>query len=90
MKVAASNYDIGAVLSQWHDTLGKLYPCTFFSRKLTQAEANIDMGNHEFLSIKEVLEEWRHWLEGACCPFLVITNHRNLEYIKNAKSLNPH
>ncbi|CAM4735482.1 unnamed protein product [Leuciscus chuanchicus] len=35
------------------------------------------------------IEEWRHWLEGAIHPFLVITDHKNLEYIKSAKRLNP-
>ncbi|KAK3522647.1 hypothetical protein QTP86_028895 [Hemibagrus guttatus] len=34
------------------------------------------------------LEEWRHWLEGARHPFLILTDHRNLEYLRNAKCLN--
>ena len=34
------------------------------------------------------LEEWRHWLEGAEHPFLVWTDHKNLEYIQSAKRLN--
>ena len=32
---------------------------------------------------------WRHWLEGAKHPFLVWTDHRNLEYIRAARRLNP-
>ncbi|XP_067233064.1 uncharacterized protein [Chanodichthys erythropterus] len=35
------------------------------------------------------LEEWRHWLEGAAHPFQVLTDHKNLEYLKAAKRLNP-
>ncbi|KAK3554941.1 hypothetical protein QTP86_001880 [Hemibagrus guttatus] len=35
------------------------------------------------------LEEWRHWLEGARHPFQVLTDHRNLEYLRGAKRLNP-
>ena len=35
------------------------------------------------------LEEWRHWLEGTQNPFLVWTDHKNLEYLKQAKRLNP-
>ncbi|KAL0148230.1 hypothetical protein M9458_056462 [Cirrhinus mrigala] len=31
----------------------------------------------------------KHWLEGAVHPFQVITDHKNLEYIKSAKRLNP-
>ena len=34
------------------------------------------------------LEEWRHWLEGAKHPFVVWTDHKNLEYIQSAKRLN--
>ncbi|KAI2661138.1 Transposon Tf2-6 polyprotein [Labeo rohita] len=39
--------------------------------------------------MKAAIEEWRHWLEGARHPFQVITDHKNLEYIKGAKRLNP-
>jgi hypothetical protein len=35
-----------------------------------------------------VLEEWRHWLEGAEQPFLVWTDHKYLEYLCTAKHLN--
>ncbi len=48
------------------------------------------MGNWELLAIKLVLEEWRHWLEGAHHPFEVITDHKNIEYMRSAKRLNPH
>ncbi|KAK3526776.1 hypothetical protein QTP70_033574 [Hemibagrus guttatus] len=58
-------------------------------RKLTAAEANYDVGNRELLAIKVALEEWRHWLEGARHPFQVLTDHRNLEYLRGAKRLNP-
>ncbi len=39
--------------------------------------------------MKAAIEEWRHWLEGAIHPFQVITDHKNLEYVKSAKRLNP-
>lgn len=39
--------------------------------------------------MKAAIEEWRHWLEGAVQPFQIITDHKNLEYIKGAKRLNP-
>ena len=35
------------------------------------------------------LEEWRHLLEGATVPFIVWTDHQNLEYLRTAKRLNP-
>lgn len=89
VEVDASDCEIGAVLSQRHGQPGKLYPCAFFSRKLTAAERNYDVGNKELLYMKAGLKEWRHWLEGAIHPFQVITDHKNLEYIKSAKRLNP-
>lgn len=47
-----------------------------------------DVGDLELLAIKIALKEWRHWLEGAEQPFLVWTDHKNLEYLKTAKRLN--
>ncbi|KAK3548164.1 hypothetical protein QTP70_004860 [Hemibagrus guttatus] len=65
VEVDASSCGIGAVLSQRQQDSGKLHPCAYFSRKLIAVEANYDVGNHELLSIKVALEEWRHWLEEA-------------------------
>uniref|UniRef100_A0A8C1AZL7 Gypsy retrotransposon integrase-like protein 1 n=1 Tax=Cyprinus carpio carpio TaxID=630221 RepID=A0A8C1AZL7_CYPCA len=42
----------------------------------------------ELLAVKLALEEWRHWLEGSGVPFIVWTDHKNLEYIRSAKRLN--
>jgi hypothetical protein len=46
------------------------------------------VGNRELLAVKMVLEEWKHWLEWAGHPFIVWTNHKNLEYLRTAKRLN--
>ncbi|KAK3517134.1 hypothetical protein QTP86_003981 [Hemibagrus guttatus] len=78
-----------SVLSQQQGNPRKLHPCAFFSRKLSLAEVNYDIGNRELLAIKLALEEWRHWLEGAKYPFIVLTDHKNLEYLRAAKRLNP-
>ncbi|KAK3562970.1 hypothetical protein QTP86_012590 [Hemibagrus guttatus] len=64
-----SSSGLGAVLSQHHGKPGKLHPCAYYSRKLTAAEANYDVGNRELLAIKVALEEWHHWLEGVRHPF---------------------
>ncbi|KAK3560415.1 hypothetical protein QTP86_008458 [Hemibagrus guttatus] len=90
VEVDASSSGIRAVLTQWHGTSGKLHPCAFYSRKLTLAKANYDVGNKELLPIQAALEEWHHWLKGACHPFLVLTDHRNMEYLRDAKRLNSH
>jgi len=65
-----------------------MHPCTYLSLRLTPAERNYDVGNRELLAVKVALEEWRHWLEGAQHPFIVWTDHKNLEYIRQAKRLN--
>uniref|UniRef100_A0A673KGR5 Gypsy retrotransposon integrase-like protein 1 n=1 Tax=Sinocyclocheilus rhinocerous TaxID=307959 RepID=A0A673KGR5_9TELE len=88
VEVDASSTGIGAVLSQRHGNPPKLYPCAFYSRKLNSTEQNYDVGNRELLAMKVAFEEWRHWLEGAKHPFIVLTDHRNLEYLKSAKRLN--
>ncbi|KAK3523803.1 hypothetical protein QTP70_010025 [Hemibagrus guttatus] len=89
VEVDASSSRLGAVLSQRHGERGKLHPYAFYSRRLTATEANYDVGNRELLAIKAALEEWRHWLEGARHPFQVLTDHRNLEYLRRAKRLSP-
>ncbi len=89
VEVDASNIGIGAILSQRQGDPAKLYPCAYYSRNLTPTERNYDVGDRELLAIKSALEEWRHWLEGARHPFTVLTDHRNLEYLKTARRLNP-
>ncbi|KAG1929330.1 retrotransposable element [Pimephales promelas] len=89
VEVDASTSGVGAVLSQRQGTPLQLHPCAFYSKKLSPAEQNYDIGNRELLAIKLALEEWRHWLEGAQHPFTVITDHRNLEYLREARRLNP-
>ncbi len=64
-EVDASDCGIRAVLSQRHGQPGKLFPCAFFSRKLTAAGRNYDVGNKQLLSMKAAIEEWIYWLEGA-------------------------
>ncbi|KAI5615365.1 hypothetical protein C0J50_10790 [Silurus asotus] len=89
VEVDASSTGVGATLSQQAGTPPRLHPCAYFSKKLSPAEQNYDIGNRELLAIKLALEEWRHWLEGAAHPFMVITDHKNLQYLREAKRLNP-
>ena len=85
----ASNVGVDAVLSQKYGADQKIHPCAFYSHKLTPTERNYDIGDRELFAIKLALEEWRQWLEGAKEPFLVWTDHKNLEYLRPAKRLNP-
>ncbi|KAL0173707.1 hypothetical protein M9458_029675, partial [Cirrhinus mrigala] len=88
VEVDASSTGVGAVLSQRQGQPSKTYPCAFYSHKLSPAEKNYDVGNRELLTMKLALEEWRHWLEGARHPFIILTDHKNLEYLRTAKVLN--
>ncbi|KAK6316198.1 hypothetical protein J4Q44_G00137220 [Coregonus suidteri] len=85
-----------------HDLYVKAEKCLFFqesvsflgyqlsaSGKLSPAERNYDVGDRELLAVVQALKVWRHWLEGAQHPFLILTDHRNLEYIRAARRLNP-
>lgn len=88
VEIDTSDSGVGAVLSQREESSGKLKPCYFFSKKLSPAERNYDVGNREPLAKKLALEEQRHWLEGAVQPFIVWTDHKNLSYLRSAKRLN--
>ncbi len=78
VEVDASEVGVGAVLSQRSVSDNRVRPCSFFSRSLSSAERNYDVGNRELLAVKLALEEWRHWLEGSKHPFIVWTDHKNL------------
>ncbi|KAG1943781.1 retrotransposable element [Pimephales promelas] len=88
VEVDASEVGVGAILSQRSLADNKVHPCAFFSHRLSPSERNYDVGNRELLAIRLALGEWRQWLEGATIPFVVWTDHRNLEYIRSAKRLN--
>ncbi len=79
---------VGGILSQRSPSDERIHPCAYFSHRLTPPERNYDIGNRELLAVKLALEEWRHWLEGTGVPFIVWTDHKNLEYIRTAKRLN--
>lgn len=90
VEVDALDVGVGAVLSQCSGSAEKLQPCAFFSRCLSPAEKNYDVGDRELLAVKLVLEEWRHFLEGAEHPFIDWTDHKNLTYLRTAKRFNSH
>ncbi|EMP36425.1 EF-hand domain-containing family member A1 [Chelonia mydas] len=63
--------------------------CTYyFLRKLAPTELNYKILSKELLVIKTAFAEWRHYLEGACHPVQVFTDHKKLEYLCRAKALN--
>jgi len=80
----ASNYAIGAVLSQYDDN-NKLHPVAYHSRSLNNAELNYPITDKELLAIKEAFSTWRHLLLGAKFKIKVFTDHRNLIYTLGGK-----
>ena len=77
LEVDASQYALGAVLSQQNDS-EKLQPVGYFSKTLIPAEWNYDVYDHELLALVRSLEHWRHLLMGTSHPIEVFTNHEGL------------
>ncbi|XP_075034534.1 uncharacterized protein LOC142095488 [Mixophyes fleayi] len=88
LKVDASSFGVGAVLSQ-KNSAGISSPCGFLSKRFSASEGNYGIGDKELLAIKTALEEWRYLLEGAHFPITVFTDHKNLIYLQSAQCLNP-
>lgn len=65
-------------------------PCLLLLVKLFPTEHNFDVGNRKLLVVKLALVVWCHWLERSLHPFTILTDHKNLEYIKTAKRLYYH
>ncbi|MBW0535171.1 hypothetical protein O181_074886 [Austropuccinia psidii MF-1] len=81
----ASNYALGAVLSQVSDS-GK-HPIAFDSRKNIPSELNYEIHDKEVLGIVWALKRWRDFLLSLSSPFEVLTNHSSLQYFMSSKVL---
>jgi len=84
----SSDFASGAVLSQRLPREEKWHLVAFYSKSLSPVEQNYEIHNKEMLAIICILEEWRHFLEGARHPVEIWTDHKNLEYFMTAKKLN--
>ena len=60
-----------------------LHPCTYFSRTFSPAQQNYDIYDRELLVVILALEEWRQYLQGTQHPITIITDHKNLSYIRD-------
>ena len=90
-RIEADSLDFatGAVLSQQSSEDNKWHPVVFLSKCLSPVEQNYKIHDKEMLAIVRVLEEWRHFVEGAehCCD--IWTDHKNLKYCMTAKKTQP-
>jgi hypothetical protein len=77
---------LGAVCSQ-PDADGILRPLAFYSRSLTPPERNYHVHDTELLAAVEGLEQYRHYFAYSDFPATILTDHRNLEYFSEKRSL---
>jgi hypothetical protein len=82
----ASKYATGAVLTQL-DANGDRHPVSFISKTLSPAERNYEIYDRELLAIIRSLEEWRHYIQGSPHTTIVLSDHKNLTYYREAKKL---
>jgi hypothetical protein len=68
----------------------KLQPVEFFSATFTPTERNYDIYERELLAIMKSLAHWRPYLGWTKEPFLIQTDHANLQYWKSPRNLNQH
>ena len=77
----ASDYGIGAVLSQVHD--GQERVVAYGSRALTKAERRYCVTRREMLAVVYFIKYFRHYLAGA--KFTLRTDHASLRWLKSFK-----
>ena len=101
IKINASGYAIAGVLSQLNlnfDALpndlnldksdfGQWHLVAYFSRKIIPAETQYKTHNAELLAIIKAFKTRCHYLEGCKHKVFVLTNHNNLCWFMNIKSL---
>jgi hypothetical protein len=96
LQTDASAYGVGAVLSQEGEltpSLAKrqkptLHPISYYSATFTPTEHNYDIYERELLAIMKSLAHWCPYLGWTKHPFLILTDHANLQYWKSPKNLN--
>lgn len=76
----ASNFAVGAVLSQVHE--GRDHPVAFASRTLNKHEINYSTTEKEALAIMWAVEKFKPYLYGN--SFTLVTDHKPLTFIKNS------
>lgn len=86
LETKASGWATGGCLSQY-DAKGCLRPVAYFSINLSPVECNYSIHDKELMSIVRCLNEWRGELMGLESPFLILTEHKNLNYFMTTQKL---
>ena len=87
LQTDASNYGIGAVLSQTNAE-GLDHPVAYFSHKLLDREQKCSTIKKECLAIKLAVKAFQIYLLGH--PFIIQTDHQTLQWLSNVKDENSH
>ena len=96
LQTDASAYSVGAVLLQQGDTSDALrkhskpttHPIAYYSATFTPMERNYDIYERELLAVMKSLAHWRPYLGWTKEPFIILTDHTNLQYWKAPRNLN--
>ena len=83
----ASKYATGAVLTQL-DSNGDRHPISFISKTLSPTKRNYEIYDRELLAIIRALKEWCHYNQGSAHATIILSDHKNLTYYREAKKLN--
>lgn len=89
VEVDASDMGVGLILSQCTDEKNKMYSVVLFSHKLFPSEQNYNVGNRELPCHKTRPGRMVSLARVSQTPVPCTVDHKNLEYLKAAKILNP-
>ena len=85
LETDASDCALAAILSTQSNS--EIHPIAFYSRAFSTAEINYDMHNKELLAIVKSFKKWWHYLEEVATLVEVYTDHKNLTYFSETKTL---
>ncbi len=96
LQTNALAYSVGTILSQEGKTstsLAKcqkpiLHPIAYYSAMFTPTERNYDIYERELLAMMKSLAHWWPYLGWTKEPFIILTDHTNLQYWKSLRNLN--
>ena len=97
LQVNALAYGMGTILSQEGDhqtptlaqcTKPALYPIAYYSATFTATEQNYNIYKWELLAIMKALAHWWPYSGWTKVPFIIQTDHANLQYWKALRNLN--
>jgi reverse transcriptase-like protein len=103
LQMDASTYGMGTILLQAagpdpssdtnhglppKNSKPKLHPIAYYSTTFTPTERNYNIYEQELLAMMKLLTHWQHYLGWTKLPFIILTDHVNLQYWKALKNLN--